>query len=163
MQPITTSSISPPGTPARSSAALTAVAPSSWAGTSLNAPPKLPIGVLAPSTTTIGSTEFMTCLSGCTAGRQRRSAGPVSTSKGAAPVGAAPFEESHRDDDVFEVIFPHFVGLEAGGNRPVVACEACDRHRDQVPAFTEGGVVERPVASVEGQEEHGHQQRDEPG
>lgn len=43
------------GHSARSSAAEVAVAPSWWAGTPLNTPPKLPIGVRAPSTMTIFS------------------------------------------------------------------------------------------------------------
>src|SRR5690349_24699796 len=62
MQPMTTSSTSSAATPARSRAAFTAVAPSSTPGTSLKAPPKLPIGVRAPSSTTIRSL-FMCCSS----------------------------------------------------------------------------------------------------
>jgi hypothetical protein len=45
--------------PARSSAALMAVAPKSGAETSLNAPPNLPTGVLAPLTITASCNSMM--------------------------------------------------------------------------------------------------------
>ena len=57
--PITTSSTASGDTPARSSAALIAVAPSLGAATSLNEPPNLPIGVLAPLTITAFCISFL--------------------------------------------------------------------------------------------------------
>jgi hypothetical protein len=54
-QPSTTSSTSSPEIPARSSAARTACAPSSVAGTSLKAPAKLPTGVRTALTITASS------------------------------------------------------------------------------------------------------------
>jgi hypothetical protein len=48
-----TSSTASFDTPARSSAAVTATAPSSCASTLDNVPPKEPIGVRAPATTTM--------------------------------------------------------------------------------------------------------------
>jgi hypothetical protein len=57
-QPMITSSTSPGATPARSSPAAIAVAPSAGAGRSLKSPWKPPIGVRADPTMTTGSTEL---------------------------------------------------------------------------------------------------------